>query len=57
MVYDVLGQLVHVQEFNLVAGMNQLRVNTAKLSAGNNMFTVVLAANGKVLLTKKMIKN
>lgn len=56
-VYDVTGRLVYAQEYNsLVTGLNQLRLNTGKLKAGGNKtFTIVLSANGKVLMTNKMI--
>jgi hypothetical protein len=57
LVYDVAGRLVLKQDYsNLVPGMNQLRLNTGSLKAGNKMFTVVLATNGKLVMVSKMVK-
>lgn len=56
-IYDVTGRLVFKQEYkNVVAGFNQLRVKTGILGAGGKAFTIILASNGKILMTNKMIK-
>ncbi|RYZ47528.1 MAG: T9SS type A sorting domain-containing protein, partial [Sphingobacteriales bacterium] len=57
MIYDITGRIVYRQEFsNLVSGFNQLRLKTGSLKAGSKAFMVVISANGKILMSNKMIK-
>lgn len=57
MVYDVTGRLVMKQEFSgLVNGYNQLRLNMGSFKTGSKTFMVVLSANGKMLMSNKMIR-
>jgi dienelactone hydrolase len=56
-VYDIAGRLVNRTDYtNLVSGYNQLRLNASRTKGGDKMFTVVLSANGKVLLVNKMVR-
>ena len=56
-VYDIAGRLVSRTDYNnLVNGYNQLRMNAFYAKGGNKVFTVVLAANGKVLMVNKMVR-
>jgi hypothetical protein len=56
-VYDISGRLVSRTNYNnLVSGYNQLRLNAGSVQGGNKIFTVVLIANGKVVMVNKMVK-
>ena len=56
-VYDITGRLVFRQDYNgLVTGFNQLRLKTGTLKTGSKAYTIVLASNGKIIMTNKMIR-
>jgi methionine-rich copper-binding protein CopC len=56
-VYDVAGRLVHRQHYSDVpAGNNTLRISQIR-SSERGMFMVVLKVNGKIIHTRKMLRN
>ncbi|HTE08333.1 MAG TPA: fibronectin type III domain-containing protein [Flavitalea sp.] len=56
-VYDISGRLVNRTDYkNLISGANQLRLAPGSAATGNKVFTVVLAAKGKIIMVNKMVR-